>query len=134
MRLTRWLRRARTGVAIAAVACSGSLMSGPRLGSRGSVVDVSIRDFAYSPATITISAGTTVRWTNTGPSAHTTTSDAGIWDSGTINPRDSVAMGGMTASDTFSFTFAQAGIYGYHCTIHPPSLYPGFTGTVTVTP
>jgi len=28
----------------------------------------------------------------------------------------------------------QPGIYGYHCSIHPPSLYPGFLGIVVVKP
>jgi hypothetical protein len=26
------------------------------------------------------------------------------------------------------------GTFGYHCALHPPSMYPGFIGTVTVTP
>ena len=46
-------------------------------GSSGSVVDVSIRDFTFTPASVTVTVGTTVRWTNNGPSAHTTTSDMG---------------------------------------------------------
>jgi len=27
-----------------------------------------------------------------------------------------------------------AGTYDYHCSNHPPSLNPGFTGTIMVTP
>ncbi len=69
--------------------------------------------FAFSPATLTIKAGTTVTWKNTTSAAHTVTSDDGkTFDSGTSNPI--AAQGG-----TFSFTFTKAGTFAYHCAIHP---------------
>jgi plastocyanin len=80
--------------------------------------------------------GSTVKWTNNGPSSHTTTSDTGVWDSMALNAPTSgggYGGGGGSAGGTFEFTFTQTGTYGYHCTLHPPSAYPGFTGTVTVT-
>jgi plastocyanin len=92
-------------------------------GSSGSVVDVSIRDFTFTPASVTVKVGTTVRWTNNGPSAHTTTSDMGAWDSGVLSPN----------AGTFEMTFSTTGTFPYHCSIHPPSVYPGFVGTITVT-
>lgn len=92
-------------------------------GSSGSVVDVSIRDFTFTPASVTVKVGTTVRWTNNGPSAHTTTSDMGAWDSGVLSPN----------AGTFEMTFSATGTFPYHCSIHPPSVYPGFVGTITVT-
>jgi plastocyanin len=69
--------------------------------------------FAFSPATLTIKAGTTVTWKNTTAAAHTVTSDDGkSFDSGIANP--------ITAqSGTFSFTFTTAGTFPYHCAIHP---------------
>ena len=77
-----------------------------------------------------------MRWTNNGPSAHTTTSDGGFWSSPTLAaPSGNGGYGGAgTAAGTFDFTFTQPGTYAYHCSLHPPSLYPGFTGTVTVAP
>jgi plastocyanin len=97
---------------------------------------VTIQDFSFSPATLTIKAGTTVHWMNNGPSAHTTTSDAGVWNSGTLSGPGGggVYGGGSSAGGTFDFTFTQAGTFPYHCSLHPPTLYPGFTGTITVTP
>lgn len=98
-------------------------------------VAVTIQDFSFSPGSVTITAGTTVRWTNAGPSAHTTTSDAGAWASTPLGaPQGGVGYGGGSAGGTFDFTFTQAGTYPYHCSLHPPSSYPGFTGTITVTP
>src|SRR5215208_3224466 len=69
---------------------------------------VSIKDFSFSPAQITVPQGTTVTWTNEGPSPHTTTADDGTWDSGT-----------MEQGEDFSFTFDEPGTYTYHCSIHP---------------
>jgi plastocyanin len=100
-------------------------------------VGVTIQDFTFSPASLTIKAGTSVRWTNNGPSAHTTVSDMGVWTSGVLSPPGGgggMYGGGGSAGGTFDFTFMQPGTFPYHCALHPPSLYPGFIGTVTVTP
>jgi plastocyanin len=103
-------------------------------GGGGSGAGVAIRDFSFSASTLTIKVGTTVTWTNNGPSAHTTTSDTGVWDSGTLGaPSGSGGYGGGSPGGTYSFTFNTPGTYTYHCKIHPPSAYPGFVGTIMVT-
>ena len=101
-----------------------------------STTTVTIKDFSFSPATVTIKAGSTVHWSNLGPSAHTTTSDTGLWSSGTLNsPSGGGGYGGSNSpGGSFDFTFATPGTYSYHCSLHPPTLYPNFTGTITVTP
>ena len=116
---------------------NGGMSNPPAAGTVG----VGIRDFAFTPATLSIKAGTTVRWTNSGPSAHTTISDDGVWASGVLGAPNSGGGGsgyggGGSGSPggTFEFTFTNPGTYGYHCNLHPPSSYPGFTGTITVTP
>lgn len=101
------------------------------------VACVTIQDFTFSPASLSIKVGTTVQWSNNGPSQHTTTSDGGVWNSGTLSaPSGGGAYGGGTAGGSYQFMFTAAGTYGYHCSLHPPSLpqYAGFTGTITVTP
>ena len=125
-------------LAIAAVAatfaCGGSTPTNPNPPPPGTV-GVTIQDFTFTPAAVTIKAGTTVRWTNNGPSTHTSVADGGAWNSGPISPPGGGGgYGGGSAAGTFDFTFMSAGTFGYHCSIHPPSMYPGFTGTVTVTP
>jgi len=71
-------------------------------------VKVSIAGFAFDPATLTVTTGTTVTWTNDDTAAHTVTSDDGSWGS------NSLAKG-----DSFSFTFNEAGTFSYHCGVHP---------------
>jgi len=85
---------------------------------QGNVVSVSIVDFAFTPKTITVPVGTTVRWTNTGNAPHTVTSTSSpkAFDSGTLN-----------SGDTFQHTFTTAGQFPYRCNIHP-----SMTGMVIV--
>lgn len=86
--------------------------------SNAGVADVAIVDFAFTPKIITITAGSTVRWTNTGSFTHTSTSDTSVWDSGDIGP------GGV-----FTRTFDTPGSYPYHCMHHP-----SMQGTIVVLP
>ena len=83
-----------------------------------STAAVTIKGFAFDPASITVKVGTAVTWTNKDSAPHTITGDKGDWDSGRI------AQGG-----TYTRTFDQAGTYAYKCTIHPT-----MTGAVVVTP
>ena len=69
---------------------------------------VKIQNYSFSPSAITISAGTTVTWTNYDNVAHTVTSDEGLFDSGLINQ-----------NGTFTYTFDSIGTFDYHCTPHP---------------
>ena len=78
---------------------------------------VSIFDNGYTPASITVTEGSTVTWTNTGAAPHTATDRSGRFDSGFL-------MNG----EAFSQTFSTAGTYEYFCTIHPEMV-----ATITVT-
>ncbi len=77
---------------------------------------VSIAGFSFQPSTITISVGTTVKWTNNDSVGHTVTADDGSFKSDTLG-----------SGVTFSHTFATAGTFAYHCAIHA-----SMKGTVTV--
>ncbi|HEX5004199.1 MAG TPA: cupredoxin domain-containing protein [Gemmatimonadales bacterium] len=71
---------------------------------------VIIRGFAYTPAQLTVAAGTRVVWINCEPEGtpgHTTTDDGGAWDSPTL-----------TTGEVFSVVPAP-GTYAYHCRPHP---------------
>jgi len=65
--------------------------------------------YFFGPATAYVNVGGTVVWTNGTDAPHTVTSDSGAeLDSGTV-----------AAAATFSHTFATAGTFAYHCTVHP---------------
>jgi len=118
------------GMAIVA-ACGGSSSSAP------SGPQVTIRDFSFTPSTLSIKAGTTVTWVNQGTMTHTTVSDSSAWSSGDLVPPGGggggYGGGGTTPGGSFHFPFNTPGTYPYHCSIHPPASYPGFVGTITVT-
>ena len=79
---------------------------------------VSITGSSFSPASLTISVGDTVTWTNNDAVAHTSTSNTGVWNSGTL-----------TNGQSYSFVFGSTGSFPYHCTFHPT-----MTGTIIVQP
>ena len=110
---------------LALAACSGS--SSPAASAAPSVAPsvappdatgsaVTIASFKFEPATLTISVGTTVTWTNNDSASHTVTADDGSFKSETLGK------GG-----TFSQTFTTAGTFAYHCNFHS-----SMTGTITV--
>jgi LPXTG-motif cell wall-anchored protein len=77
---------------------------------------VTISDFKFSPAEITIQQGDTVTWTNDGPTAHSATASDGSFDTGIFS-----------AGGSRSRTFDEAGTFAYICTPHP-----NMHGTVVV--
>lgn len=77
---------------------------------------VTIKDFMFSPATVTIQAGATVIWTNKDNEPHTVVSDSGLFRSGAID-----------TDESYSFRFDKPGTYHFACSIHPMMV-----GTVVV--
>lgn len=82
---------------------------------------VTVKDFKYSPASITVKAGTTVRFVNEDPVRHTVT--AGTPDS----PKESTFDKDLPDGETVEITFDEPGEFAYFCEPHE-----FMTGTVTV--
>jgi plastocyanin len=78
--------------------------------------EVWIQGMAFNPATITVSAGTTIVWTNKDAVAHTVTSTTGLFNSPSLG-----------TNATYSRLFSTAGTYNYYCAVHP-----AMTATVIV--
>ena len=71
---------------------------------------VTIDNFAFGPATLTVAPGTKVTWTNKDEEPHTVTSaDGGL----------TFKSPALDTDDKFSFTFDKPGTYKYFCSIHP---------------
>ena len=120
------------GIFVAITGCTGTGSSSPPPAATPAPVpaagstsaSVTIQNFAFSPASITVTKGTTVTWTNEDSAPHQVLNDAS----------GSLAQGALFSSSTlakgasYSFRFDTPGTYPYHCSIHP-----SMTATVTVT-
>jgi plastocyanin len=76
---------------------------------------VTIDNFTFAPAELTIKVGTTVTWKNHDDIPHTIVS-AGKFRSKALD-----------TDDSYSFTFTTTGAYAYFCSLHPH-----MTGTIKV--
>jgi plastocyanin len=76
----------------------------------GKTEQVAIDNFTYSPAVLTVAAGTKVTWVNRDDVPHTVTSPAKprVLDSGTLD-----------TDQSFSHVFSNPGTYEYFCAVHP---------------
>lgn len=76
---------------------------------------VTMKNFAFSPQSLTVSPGSTVAWVNQDSAEHQIVSDSlGSNAEGTL-----FKSGMLPAGATYSFRFDNAGTYPYHCSIHP---------------
>jgi plastocyanin len=135
MRSNRFLPLLAGLMAATNLACSSSSSmepgSTPPAGDVHIVLDASSKGgnaFAPNPFSESLAVKGSVKWVNldigsggyggsTGV-AHHIVSNTGLFDSGTLAPGAS-----------YTFTFAAAGSYPYHCSIHPT-----MTGTITINP
>ncbi len=69
---------------------------------------VTIRNFIFQPATLTVAAGDTVVWTNTDFVPHTATARGGEWDSKSVG-----------ANGAWTLVARAAGRHAYYCVFHP---------------
>ena len=89
--------------------------SSPSAASTGGSM-VEIKNFMFTPMTLTVPVGSTVTWKFDDSTQHTVTADD-----------NSFASAPMANGQTFTHTFSAAGTVPYHCSIHP-----NMTGTITV--
>ena len=73
-------------------------------------VVVTIENFRFSPAEITVPAGSVVKWINKDDVPHTATAKGKgpAFDSKTLD-----------TDEGYSFEFKKAGVFNYYCKVHP---------------
>ncbi len=106
--------RMRTSSWILCVAASMALplallLTAPKSMAAGPpIVNVKIDNFSFTPATLTVKAGTQITWTNADDIPHTVVSDSAEFKSKVLD-----------TDEKFSFTASKPGTYSYFCSIHP---------------
>ena len=85
-------------------------------GAQDAPVAVAIDNFTFNPQTLSVKAGTTVRWTNNDDIPHAVAAVNKQFRSKTLD-----------TDDSYAFTFTTPGSYEYFCSLHPH-----MTGTVVV--
>jgi plastocyanin len=90
-------------------AAKPSATAKPKAAANPSTGSVTISNFKFAPASVTVSKGTRVTVANHDTTAHTATADDGhSFDTGNIDPNQSATI-----------TLSKSGTYKFHCNIHP---------------
>ena len=92
---------------VAAVLLPHHLPAAPAASQAATTID----NFAFKDPVITVSAGTTVTWTNRDDIPHTVTADDGQPPSYRSHPLDT--------GDSFARLYDKPGTYKYFCSLHP---------------
>jgi plastocyanin len=89
-----------------------ALLTAPALQNTGAADapanTIVMKNFDFSPMSMTIKAGSSVTWKNLDGEPHTVTSVDGLFRSGALDENDS-----------YTFKFDKPGTYKYLCSIHP---------------
>jgi len=99
------------GLGIAACGGSDTGPAAPAAESQDATPQVVIERSRFGPTALVITSGTTVRFENFDPFAHTVTANEGT-------PL-TFASGDLGQGEQFSVTFDEPGTYRYFCEIHP---------------
>ncbi len=97
---------------------SGMAVAASAPSATGSVTEVKIDNFAFTPGAITVKVGTQVTWINHDDIPHTVDSTEGKFKSAALD-----------TDDKFQFRFAEPGEYQFFCRLHPK-----MTGKIVVQP
>jgi len=101
--------RSRLLMAATALAMlAGGMPWNPSAALAADSTKILVKDFMFSPTNFTVSAGSTVTWTNLDDEPHTVLSATGLFKSGA-----------MDTNESFSFKFDKPGTYHFTCSIHP---------------
>jgi plastocyanin len=103
------------------IALAAASAAAPQAKAPAASAQVTLSNLKFEPPSLTVTAGTTVTWTNKENSPHTVTADDSSFSSPNLNH-----------NATFSHAFMKPGKYAYHCAYHGGK-GSGMAGTITVT-
>ena len=107
------------GLGILAAALTAQVATADYHGTGQMDTRVAVQDFAFAPAIVSITVGTSVVWeVRKDPEQHTVTP---------VEPGSFAASGQLSAGDDYPVQFSDPGRYDYVCSLHP-----FMTGTVIV--
>ncbi len=109
MRTTHTAMHAAIVLSVLALAAAATLAVEAREPAESATAaKVTIDNFSFSPATLTVTKGATVTWTNRDDMPHTVVAtDKGF------------ASSALDTDQKFSYTFTRVGTFEYYCSIHP---------------
>lgn len=110
--------RLAVALAIATGLGTGILTAQQVLAATDTPAAITIDNFTFGPANLTVPTGTTVTWTNHDDIPHSIVATDKAFRSAALDTNDS-----------YTFTFKTAGTFAYFCGLHPH-----MTGKVIVTP
>jgi plastocyanin len=102
------LGRYRSIVAAVGVGLLYAVHAGTLTAAATDPTKIVVKDFMFTPMSLTVKAGSTVTWANMDEEPHTVVSSTGLFHSGALDTNES-----------FSFKFDKPGTYQFACSIHP---------------
>ena len=102
------VQRRSWSIAAGAMMLWGMMLCAPSIAETPDPNRIVVKDFMFTPNTLTVKAGASVTWANLDDEPHTVVSDAGLFRSGA-----------MDTNESFSFKFDKPGTYHFTCSIHP---------------
>jgi len=98
----------RMSLAHMGLAALSGVALGPTSAWAADPAKVLIKDFMFTPMSVTVKTGATVSWVNMDDEPHTVVSDSGLFRSS-----------GLDTNESFSYKFDKPGTYRFACSIHP---------------
>ena len=114
----RLTSRPRILIAIAAGLIAGAAIAVQASAAQDPKTTITIDNFTFGPAALTVPVGTVVTWVNRDDIPHTV-----------VDKNKAFRTKALDTNDSYSFTFTTAGEFSYICGLHP-----FMTGKVIVTP
>lgn len=106
--------RQRNAAALAALSLAmigtAALLRNGRVAAAALAPAVTISNYSFHPATLTVTKGATVTWVNADGDVHTIKSTDGP---------EAFASAALDSGNRFKYTFQHAGTYHYICSVHP---------------